>query len=653
MRFPPLLLLLSSAFQCEAASLQINEVAYKGSSNTCNGEDWIELISTSSEDLLNYTLHDDKGKDDDKAKYFSESTIINAGEYLVLCRNVDFDFGIGSDDVVTLLDNNGEIISEVMLLGSSEENQTFAFFDSEDTTEEGEYQYTSMPTPGQQNVYVEPKPLEVKLAEQNEEGDDFFLEGEDDTVIFEKVVDIHVQLSNESLATIVNHPSWEEFVPFVDVAVSNPSDTTSILSSAGTGKIRTKGQSTLMFTACLGLQNVPFQIEFDKPFMGMEVIYLRNHLGDSSFMRDYASHFMLRRFGLPYLRSRPVRLYMNGEYVGFYTLLEAPTQGYVMQRSFGVFNPEDTALYKVKSQLAQCPVTDPAAIAGKSDEPPNPYYFDRGDHRAGVPPFIEGESVLERLDTCVSYFFGELAKEGADLTQGILHYNNSCGEAFVSLGRVDRDYGPKSTEEAMINFVDSLMLNKDIKSFIDADQWIKNFAAYAVTLNQDSIIDLVNNLYLGTVDNGGSWSIVQYDHNSIASRAGREFCGAECQHRMIYHPILRPSCKSVEDHFILGRVLNNEESWETYLKYVEEFVGVVESSIADLRSYGHIIKMYVVDDAFAKDQTVESYEESELGLDYSDYNSESNPLLKTLSARLDEVKAQLDAIRSGSLPRDG
>ncbi|KAK1745999.1 hypothetical protein QTG54_003923 [Skeletonema marinoi] len=204
----------------------------------------------------------------------------------------------------------------------------------------------------------------------------------------------------------------------------------------------------------------------------------------------------------------------------------------------------------------------------------------------------------------------------------------------------------------MINFVDSLMLNKDIKSFIDADQWIKNFAAYAVTLNQDSIIDLVNNLYLGTVDNGGSWSIVQYDHNSIASRAGRAFCGSECQHRMIYHPILRPSCKSVEDHFILGRVLNNEECWETYLKYVEEFVGVVESSIADLRSYGHI-KMYVVDDAFAKDQTVESYEESELGLDYSDYNRESNPLLKTLSARLDEVKAQLDAIRSGTLPRDG
>ncbi len=110
-----------------------------------------------------------------------------------------------------------------------------------------------------------------------------------------------------------------------------------------------------------------------------------------------------------------------------------------------------------------------------------------------------------------------------------------------------------------------------------------------------------------------------------------------------------------EDHPILARVLNDEQSWETYLKYVEEFVGVVESSIADLRSYGNDIKTYLVDDAFATttNQTVEGYEKSELGLDYSDYNTASKPLLKTLSARLVEVKAQLDAIREGTLPRDG
>lgn len=80
---------------------------------------------------------------------------------------------------------------------------------------------------------------------------------------------------------------------------------------------------------------------------------------------------------------------------------------------------------------------------------------------------------------------------------------------------------------------------------------------------------------------------------------------------------------------------------------------MVESTIPDLRSYGHDIKTYLVDDALAADQTVESYEKSELGLDYNDYNTASNPLLKTLSARLVEVKAQLDAIRNGDMPRDG
>lgn len=111
----------------------------------------------------------------------------------------------------------------------------------------------------------------------------------------------------------------------------------------------------------------------------------------------------------------------------------------------------------------------------------------------------------------------------------------------------------------------------------------------------------------------------------------------------------------VIDHPILGRVLNDEQSWETYLNYVEEFVGVVEASIADLRSYGNDIKTYIVDDWFATttNYTVESYEESELGLDFSDYNTASKPLLKTLSARLVEVKAQLDAIREGTMPRDG
>ena len=36
---------------------------------------------------------------------------------------------------------------------------------------------------------------------------------------------------------------------------------------------------------------------------------------------------------MPYLRTRPARIYLNGDYRGFYTVMELPAQAYVMQVS--------------------------------------------------------------------------------------------------------------------------------------------------------------------------------------------------------------------------------------------------------------------------------------------------------------------------------
>ena len=60
-------------------------MAYKGSPNQCDGEDWVELFnnSTNSVDILNYTLHDDNGKDDEDANIF-ESNVIESGDFKVL-----------------------------------------------------------------------------------------------------------------------------------------------------------------------------------------------------------------------------------------------------------------------------------------------------------------------------------------------------------------------------------------------------------------------------------------------------------------------------------------------------------------------------------------------------------------------------------------
>jgi hypothetical protein len=135
------------------ATLTISEIAFHGSGDeTCNGEDWVELINRNNDggattvDLTDYILHDDNGAADGIA--FPEGTLLEAGEYLIVCRNQDFSFGIGRNDIVTLLDANGEIVDSVELKGDSPESSlsTYAYF-------EGDFMYTTVMTPGEDNVF--------------------------------------------------------------------------------------------------------------------------------------------------------------------------------------------------------------------------------------------------------------------------------------------------------------------------------------------------------------------------------------------------------------------------------------------------------------------------------------------------------------------
>lgn len=206
--------------KCEA-SIIINEVAYKGSPAHCDGEDWIELLnkeddSSSSEvNLLNFVLHDDKGKDDEDATFFPNMTMAS-GEFKVLCGKIDFDFKIGGSDSVTLLDNinnSGAVLSTVSLPGTGGDTETYAYFDDDSSENTGYYKYTQTPTPGAANIYTEPKSFEQQNREQNEAGKDFFLNdmqpgGTSDT--FDKIVDIHVMMDADSLALIHDHPTFSD-----------------------------------------------------------------------------------------------------------------------------------------------------------------------------------------------------------------------------------------------------------------------------------------------------------------------------------------------------------------------------------------------------------------------------------------------------------
>jgi hypothetical protein len=122
---------------------------------------------------------------------------------------------------------------------------------------------------------------------------------------------------------------------------------------------------------------------------GVERMYLRNHFMDPTYMRDWAMNRMLARFGLPHLRTRKLRFYINGDYIGFYSAVEAADQEYVFARNFPGYNPFNFSLYKRKIESIGCGLYDPDMLAEaetRLDDPSKPpYSFERGSHRDPIP----------------------------------------------------------------------------------------------------------------------------------------------------------------------------------------------------------------------------------------------------------------------------
>ena len=166
------------------------------------------------------------------------------------------------------------------------------------------------------------------------------------------------------------HTSDEVYRPFTDLTVTSSDGSVTHATLSSGGRARPRGQSTMALPVCMNLKTFPWLIDVaggaDKTqrLFGMEKFYLRNHLSDHSYMRDWSMHRMLRRFDLPYLRSRTAKLYVNDDYRGVYTLMEAPDQDYVFYRNFGHDNTNSASdagpfadghcLYKFKTNSRNC-----------------------------------------------------------------------------------------------------------------------------------------------------------------------------------------------------------------------------------------------------------------------------------------------------------
>ena len=69
-------------------------------------------------------------------------------------------------------------------------------------------------------------------------------------------------------------------------------------------------------------------------FADLEFFILKANNQDGSLMREALAFGLFRRMGLPAPREAPARLYINGDYFGFYTIVEHEDEDF-LERNLG------------------------------------------------------------------------------------------------------------------------------------------------------------------------------------------------------------------------------------------------------------------------------------------------------------------------------
>ena len=248
---------------------------------------------------------------------------------------------------------------------------------------------------------------------------------------------------------------------------------------------------------------------------GAEHVYLRHHMFDNSYMREWFSHRALARFGLPFLRTRTVQLYINDQKIAIYSLMESMTMEYVFHRSYPNYDPGNFGLFKMKTLSYKCGLPEQgyggtavanAEYANQSTK----FQYDRGPHRpAEVVRGVAGGAL------CVSDFGKVVAREREDAVRAYkwLH-DEDCSEMLVEQGIVDHDLGTDNWKDTMKDWLDDhynenvcenhACANRDLAEDgdLNVDQFLKNLATMAAMVSLDSPANNQNNWFMANPGDG-------------------------------------------------------------------------------------------------------------------------------------------------------
>ncbi|MGJ8679723.1 CotH kinase family protein [Paraglaciecola sp.] len=291
-----------------AGKLKITEVLTKDEND---GNDWIEIqvIGEQAVDLTGFTVADSTSE-----PAALPEIVVQPGEYLVVqaTDNAPADgsyyvpFKLGDDDSVTL--TYGEQVIDSLIWQDSDVKKGRSY---------GEYAgelQRLYPTPNQDNI-----PFNAFLTEE--------------------VVKVEINLSDEDWQNILDNPLAEEYKPAS--LIYNGIELAEVA-------VRTKGNSSLNAVARDPDSNrYGFKVDInyyqdDQKLLGLKKLSFNNNYSDPSMMREYLSYQMMDDMQVPTPRIAYVDLYIGGEHMGLYNVVEAIDSEFIERH----FDNDEGDLYK-------------------------------------------------------------------------------------------------------------------------------------------------------------------------------------------------------------------------------------------------------------------------------------------------------------------
>ena len=461
----------TSNIQASRGPLIINEIVNKDAND---GDDWFELYNAGTEsiELINYTVVDDA---DDSIETALPDVSLAAGEFIVVyATDVDpgeyyVPFTLGSSDSLSLKLND----------------ETVDYLEWDETDAPQGYSYGAFPDGAWAS-----RTLEVSKGANNV-----------DAVVFESDVieNIYITIADADWQNIIDNALDKEYhsasVTYKDVTVEDVA-------------FRTKGNSTLSNVASYsasqaGYTRFSFKVDTNEYVSGQKLLNMKklnfnNNLNDPSYMRETISYDVMRNLGVPAPRTSFVKLYINDELHGLYTMVEAVNGDFLEQH----FENSDGDLYKpdnsdgglVGNDLVwiDAAFASYTAIEKKSNE-------DITENTA-LMTFLNGinnsndASSLMDSDTMLRYLAASTAMSNLDSYQGSLAHNYYLYEEGGQFSIIPWDFNESFGTFSRGCDVTTLYIDEPTEGALSERPLIESLLSDATNLNtyHDYLSQLIN-----------------------------------------------------------------------------------------------------------------------------------------------------------------